>query len=347
MGAKVLGNVRSTSYNGRQRKFFGEPMATAEQLKSLIQSHFNSDMERFHTIALQVAAHEARQGHAALAQEIRGLVEREQRAKYPRVIPFPHDLSGLVLTEQPQTPKSALVVPEILRKRIERILLEYRQRSKLKSHGLSHRRKLLLVGPPGTGKTMTARVVARELHLPLHTIQVDRLVTKFMGETSAKLRQIFDLMREGHGVYLFDEFDAIGGERSRDNDVGEMRRVLNAFLQFIEQDQSESFIIAATNNSSLLDGALFRRFEDVVHYDYPSAEERQALIMNILGVFLAPRFSWKQVMASSRQLSHAEIDSACRDAIKNSILSDKSKVTAAGLLETLRERHGAHQGKRG
>lgn len=319
-------------------------MATAEQIKSLIRSFSSNDKERFFTIALQVAAHEARQGHGALANEIRDLIEneRKQGRQSLKVVPFPQDLKGLVLTEQPSTPKSALVMSAEVESRIQRILHEFRQRNKLKAHGLIHRRKILLVGPPGTGKTMTARVLAHELHLPLHTVQVDRLVTKFMGETSAKLRQIFDLMQQELGVYLFDEFDAIGGERTLDNDVGEMRRVLNAFLQFIEQDNSDSLVIAATNNPKLLDQALFRRFDDVLHYQAPSAEERQHLIQNVMGIFLAKRFTWKQVLAASEGLSHSEIDHACRDAIKSAILADHKTVTATQLLTTLQQRHGAY-----
>jgi len=112
---------------------------------------------------------------------------------------------------------------------------------------------------------MTAKVLAYELKLPLYTIQGDRLVTKFMGETSAKLRQIFDFLQVNLGVFLFDEFDAIGGKRTMENDVGEMRRVLNSFLNFIEQDTSDSIVIAATNNPQLLDQALFRRFDDVLY----------------------------------------------------------------------------------
>ncbi len=319
-------------------------MATAEQIKSLIRSFSSNDKERFLTIALQVAAHEARQGHAALANEIRDLIEneRKQGRQSLKVVPFPQDLKGLVLTEQPSTPKSALVMSAEVESRIQRILHEFRQRNKLKAHGLTHRRKILLVGPPGTGKTMTARVLAHELHLPLHTVQVDRLVTKFMGETSAKLRQIFDLMQQEPGVYLFDEFDAIGGERTLDNDVGEMRRVLNAFLQFIEQDASDSLVIAATNNPKLLDQALFRRFDDVLHYQVPTAEECQHLIQNVMGTFLARRFAWKQILVASAGLSHAEIDYACRDAIKSAILSDHKTVNATQLLITLQQRHGAY-----
>lgn len=321
-------------------------MATAEQIKALIRSHFSDDLERFFTTALQVAAHEAGQGHGALAHEIRELVDKARGDKGAVVLKFPQDMRGLVLSEKPDLSRATLVITHALRTRIERIIHEYRQQHKLKDHGLTHRRRLLLIGPPGTGKTMTARVLAHELRLPLHTIQVDRLVTKFMGETSAKLRQIFDLINQETGVYLFDEFDAIGGERLLENDVGEMRRVLNAFLQFIEQETSDSVIIAATNSPKLLDRALFRRFDDVLYYELPQLQERRRLMQNVLGAFLPPRFDWKAVVKQSEELSHAEIDQACRDAIKQAILTDKQKIDACLLRQMLSERQSAHAGRK-
>lgn len=322
-------------------------MATAEQIKSLIRSYASDDREHFFAIALQVAAHEAKQGHATLAHEIRELVdiERRQQSQALKVVPFPKSLSGLVLSEQPSIPRSALVMDAEMTPRVDRIIHEYFQRNKLKAHGLEHRRKVLLVGPPGTGKTLTSKVLAHELNLPLHTIQVDRLVTKFMGETSAKLRQIFELMAQEQAVYFFDEFDAIGGERTADNDVGEMRRVLNAFLQFIEQDRSDSIIVAATNNPNLLDHALFRRFDDVLHYHNPTEAERKQLMAGVLGTFIGARFGWKSLLAASEGLSHAEIDHACKDAIKTAILSDQDKISTSQLLNTLTNRREAYSSR--
>jgi len=322
-------------------------MATADQIKSLISSYANEDRERFFAVALQVAAHEAKQGHSSLAHEIRELVDKEKRAQHKslKVVPFPQDLKGLVITETPDVSMGKLVITPAIEQRIRRVIEEYFQQSKLKAHGFDPRRKLLLVGSPGTGKTLTAKVLAHELHLPLHIIQVDRLVTKFMGETSAKLRQIFDLMRQEKAVYFFDEFDAIGGERTLENDVGEMRRVLNAFLQFIEQDQSDSLIIAATNNPKLLDHALFRRFDDVLHYEQPGKEERLQLMKNILASFSNSRFSWTKLVSASEGLSHAEIDQACRDAVKLAILSDQKTVAVPALIDALHQRHHAYHGR--
>lgn len=319
-------------------------MATAEQIKSLVRSFLSDDEERFYTIALQVAAHEAQQGHGALAHDIRDIVDKAKRTRGSNVLlKFPQELQGMVFSEKTDTPLAALVLPEKFKERIGRIIHEHRQQEKLKSHGLSNRRKILLVGPPGTGKTMTARALAQELRLPLHTIQVDKLVTKFMGETSAKLRQIFDLIRDDTGVYLFDEFDAIAGERSLDNDVGEMRRVLNALLQFIEQDVSDSLIIGASNNPRLLDRALFRRFDDVLYYHLPTSPDRQRLIGNVLGNFKPEPFPWRSVLQASKTLSHAEIAHACRDAIKDAILEDRSTISDSGILKTLEERRLTHE----
>ena len=316
-------------------------MATAEQLKSLIRSHFSNDRERFATLALQLAAHEAKQGHSTLAYEIRALVDKAKSAPV-RVVPFNRELNGLVISSEPKERLADLIVSDEMRNRIKRILREYRQQEKLKKHGLSNRRKALLAGPPGTGKTMTAAVLAGELHLPLHTILMDKLVTKFMGETSAKLRQIFDVIRERRGVYLFDEFDAIGAERGRDNDVGEMRRVLNAFLQFIEQDKSDSLIVAATNNPRILDQALFRRFDDVLYYHLPTTDEIRQLMENRLGAFRGKKLSLKTAVKEADTLSHAEITQACDDAIKEAILSDRKTVTATLLKKMLRERRLAY-----
>lgn len=316
-------------------------MATAEQIKSLIRSHFSEQPAQFFTIALQVAAHEAKQGHQALALEIRSLIDKA-KARTAQVIPFTPDLAQLILPSYPKERLGALVQSDAMRERFERILREYHQKEKLEKYGLCHRRKILLAGPPGTGKTLSAAVLAGELGLPLCTILIDKLVTKFMGETSAKLRQIFEGMPSQRGVYFFDEFDAIGGERSRDNDVGEMRRVLNAFLQLIEQDTSDCLIVAATNNPRILDQALFRRFDDVLHYHLPQKTEITRLVENRLGSFRAKRMQLKASVQLAESLSHAEITQACDDAIKETILADQKTVPATTLKKMLLERKAVY-----
>ena len=173
---------------------------------------------------------------------------------------------------------------------------------------------------------------------------MDKLVTKFMGETSAKLRQVFDSIESNVGVYLFDEFDAIGADRSLDNEVGEMRRILNSFLQFIEQDKSESIIRAATNNQKLLDQALFRRFDDVLHYMLPTDVEIKRLLEYKIKSYNEYIKIPKDVVKVSGGLSHAEIARVCDDAIKNSILNDEP-ITGKMIISLLNERHNVYSCK--
>lgn len=316
-------------------------MANADQIKTLIKTHFDGDNEKFTTIALQVAAHEAKLGHATLADDIRKIVDKSKLNKL-RLKPLNQNLEGLILEVEPFERLSDLIVSDVILERIERIINEYIQVEKLKRHNLENRRKILLSGPPGTGKTMTASIVANELGLPLYIILMDKMVTKFMGETSAKLRQVFDLIEERPGVYLFDEFDAIGANRGKDNDVGEMRRVLNSFLQFIERDNSDSLIIAATNNLGLLDQALFRRFDDVLHYKLPSDQEKKLLLKNRLGIY-GKNIDLDSIIVNLENLSHAEISQACFDSIKESILTDKDKVDNLLLQKMINDRKAAYQ----
>ena len=236
-----------------------------------------------------------------------------------------------------------LVISDNLRNKIQRVLREYLMRDKLHAYNLDNRRKILMYGPSGTGKTMTASVVAAELDLPLYVIRLEKIVTKFMGETSARLRQVFDTIKEHQGVYLFDEFDSIGTDRGFDNDVGEMRRVLNSFLMFIEQDDSSSIIVAATNSSRILDKALFRRFDDVFHYDNPSDKEIGRLIHNRLGAaVLGGEATSKSLLQQAAGLSHAEIVQACDNALKESILSAQDSVSIDLLKSALAEKKQAY-----
>ena len=316
-------------------------MATADQLKSLVKAHIDQDNDKFKTVVLQIAAAKARQGHTTIARELKDLLEKSS-ARKGKILNF-NSQNQLLLMSMPNHKMSELIVSDEIRERIERVLIEFRSRKKLGQYGMRNRRKILIEGNPGTGKTLTASIIASELGLPLFTIQMDKLVTKFMGETSVKLRQIFDSIESVTGVYLFDEFDAIGADRSMDNEVGEMRRVLNSFLQFIEQDESESIIIAATNNQKILDMALFRRFDDVLHYSLPTAAELEMLFKSKLELFSTAFFVSDELLEKAASLSHAEITRICDDAIKSAILSDSDIISNEYLIRIIDERLAVYQ----
>lgn len=318
-------------------------MATADQVKAMVRSHADGDDARFFSIALQVAARAARSGQTNFAQELRDLVEELRkeppRSRKPIPVAQPRgELSGLLGVTYPTTRMADLVLEGPVRDRLNRVLLEQRQRDRLREQGFHPLRKLLLVGPPGTGKTMTASALAGELHLPLFVIRLDGLITKFMGETAAKLRLVFDALRETHGVYLFDEVDALGGERARSNDVGEIRRVLNSFLQFLELEETESLLVAATNHPQLLDSAMFRRFDAVIEYPLPTAQVIKALVLNRLATIKVGRVSWGHVTKAAAGLSHAEVTMAAERAAKDLILLDGREIVTADLVSALNQR---------
>ncbi len=310
-------------------------MASAEQLKALLKSHIDGDDGHFFSIAMQVAAHEAKVGHGKLAEDLRTMIDaakarRSGEVTSRKAIPIGQprgELASLLEVSYSHSRLADMVLDEKIEDRLKRIIREQRNISKIRDHGLQPRRKLLLVGPPGTGKTFTASVLAGELGIPLFLVRLDTLITKFMGETAAKLRQIFDAVKDVRGIYFFDEFDAIGSQRGITNDVGEIRRVLNSFLQMIEQDNSNSLIIAATNHPEILDHALFRRFDDVVEYGLPNIRQIVALLRNRLSGFSEPITKWDLVAKRGEGLSYAELSRAAEDAIKDAVIHDRSVVT--------------------
>jgi SpoVK/Ycf46/Vps4 family AAA+-type ATPase len=322
-------------------------MASADHIKALIKSHAEGDDLRFYAIALQVAAQAARSGHSKFAQELRDIVDEVRRqspkvaARVKPVTPLAQprgELAGLLAVHYPKARLAEMALTSEIQDRIERVLREQRERDRLREHGFAPSRKLLLLGPPGTGKTMTASVLAGELGLPLFTVQLHGLITKYMGETAAKLRLVFDAIAETRAVYLFDEFDALGTERATRDDVGEIRRVLNSFLQFLEQDESDSLVLAATNHPKLLDRALFRRFDTAIEYAVPPANVIERLFRGRLSLLDTSDVSWSQVVGAAEGLSHAEIVRACEQAAKTVLLDNRTHVATGDLTAAIAER---------
>ncbi len=321
-------------------------MPTASQLLALIKSHAQGDEDRFHALTLQLAVSEERKGHGKLAEEIRQLAEaalKRRQDAAPGVRPVPivaprGDLAGLMSASYPKARLNHMVLSEAIDGQLKRIVTEHRQRWKLREHGLKPRHKLLLVGPPGTGKTMTASALAGELGLPLFSVLLHGLITKFMGETAAKLRLVFDAIATTRGMYLFDEFDALGGERGADNDVGEARRILNSFLQFLDEDDSESLIVATTNHPELLDRALFRRFHLLIEYELPGRPLIVQTMQTRLLTFDTRAVDWERIADTAQGLSHADLIRAAEDAARTAILERGPTLSTDDLIAAVAER---------
>jgi SpoVK/Ycf46/Vps4 family AAA+-type ATPase len=321
-------------------------MATARQLRALIESFGSGSKEKFFSTAMQVAAYEARQGHGKIAEELRRAIDKAkqaagrvetERGAVVRLHEPTGELGSLVWLSYPKARLTEMVLAPQMRERLSRVILEQRQQSRLREHGLEPRHKLLLVGPPGSGKTMTASALAGELGIGLFTVKLDGLITKYMGETAAKLRLVFDALTRTRGVYLFDEFDAVGGRRNATNDVGESRRILNSFLQFMDQDNSDSVIVAATNHPELLDRALFRRFDDVIEYGNPTGEQLRQTFENKIAALKPHRIDWNLVLREAEGFSYADVTRACDEAAKAFVLNRLERFDTLILLDGIRQ----------
>jgi SpoVK/Ycf46/Vps4 family AAA+-type ATPase len=314
---------------------------------ALLNSHVNGDEEQLLSIALQVAAQEARQGRIEDADKLKRLVQKardQRRSEASGQTPIPlarprGELQNLVESTYPKTVVADMVLSEEVSRCLARVVRQQSERAVLRNCGQTPTSHILLVGLPGTGKTMTASALAGELRLPLFTVRLESLFSRFFGETAGKLRLLFDQIAQVRGVYLLDEFDAIGARRGDPNDIGEIRRVLNSVLSFMEEPNStDSLVVAATNHVDFLDEALARRFDEVIEYTLPGVAAARAVVERGLGKFKISAKAWGGLEEVLIGLSQAELVRATDAVIKDAILDGVTKIAPDALYEALKNR---------
>lgn len=320
-------------------------MANGKLLRQLVRAGVDGDQDAFRRASEAVIAEERDKQHHLLANDLEKLL-------YGRPTPVP-SLSLLHLTKavpsdkergidlvevrQPSRQLDDLVVSRDVETSIEQVLLEHNRQAALEGYGLEPARKLLFFGPPGCGKTLAAEVVAMELNLPLAIVRLDAVISSYLGETAANLRKVFDFISSQPLVALFDEFDALAKERSGDGDHGELRRVVNAVLQMIDDYRGKSLIVAATNHENLLDSAIWRRFDETVKFSNPDAAQIAKLLQSKLsGVRRNFEASESAIVSKFKGMSHADIERVLRRAIKEMILQGREFLELAHLESALR-----------
>jgi SpoVK/Ycf46/Vps4 family AAA+-type ATPase len=325
-------------------------MASPQQITALLRSHTAADDERFRAVAMQIAANEAAKGKSEFAAEIKRILGQSSARKAAEAgttdlqsnsVPFirlPGEVGQLIQPVEPSVGLAQVVLSEKVRARLSRVVREQLHFSRIREYGLRPRQRILLLGTPGCGKTMTAQALAHDLGLPLFVVRLDALFTKFLGETAAKLRVVFDAIETHRAVFLFDEFDSLGLARGAQHDVAEMRRVLNSLLVFIENLRGHSLLVAASNHPDALDPALFRRFDDILRYSAPTKKEIEALLRQRLATQLETVFEWNKMVAAAKGLSLAEIARAADEALKEALIEEDVHVNTELVVTALRER---------
>lgn len=317
-------------------------MARGELLRKLFVSHRRGSEEEFRAVALELVADEQKKNNNQLARDLLRILDNG--ALFPKTTDnlnsLPKDRERqtlLVDVRHPDRGFDDILLGEQNKESINRIIEEYRKSEILRSHGLTPKSKLLFCGPPGCGKTLCAEVISAELGLPLLYTRFDAIVSSFLGETAANLRKVFDYASCGRWIVFFDEFDAIGKSRDDLIEHGEIKRVINSFLQLLDGFQSSSLIIAATNHEHLLDPALWRRFDEILFFSKPSVHEIRSLLNMKLKNFPHHSIDVKNQAQYLKGMSHADVERLCIDAIKSSILMNKPALDMQTFAEAVRQ----------
>jgi SpoVK/Ycf46/Vps4 family AAA+-type ATPase len=315
----------------------------ADILKLLLQSHAEGDESSFRKAALQLAAAESAAGHVRVAEEIRSIIAKmpamSTRKQEPVVdIAAPRgELADILEGGHREERLRDIVLRPEAQETLVRVLSENRSRARLERFGVSPRRRLLFHGAPGCGKTLAAAVLAGEMGLPLMTVRFDALFSRFLGATAVQLRAIFAEMPRRPGVYLFDEFDSVAKARGDSQDVGEMNRVVTAFLQLVDADMSGSILVAATNHVELLDRAVFRRFDVIVPFDKPTREQIADLLKLRLSTVGLSTEAAERLAGNAEGWSFADVARACDDALRTMALDDREEISERDVVLALEE----------
>lgn len=316
----------------------------ANILKLLLQSHSEGDEPSFRKAALQLAAAESTAGHVRIADEIRSIIAkmpatalRKQQGPIVDIATPRGDVADILEGGHREERFRDIVLRPETEETLKRVLSENRSRTRLERFGVQPRRRLLFHGTPGCGKTLAAAVLAGEMGLPLMTVRFDALFSRFLGATAVQLRAIFAEMPRRPGVYLFDEFDSVAKARGDSQDVGEMNRVVTAFLQLVDAETSGSILVAATNHVELLDRAVFRRFDVIVPFDKPTREQIAELMKLRLSTVGISDNAASKLATHAESWSFADVARACDDAVRTMALDDREKVSERDVVHAFKE----------
>jgi SpoVK/Ycf46/Vps4 family AAA+-type ATPase len=309
-------------------------MPRADLLKKLFAGYQRRDDQAFRQAAEELIVEERKKQHSILANELERILRNghSEQGDLKRLLPMdpgPMDSDrrmALLEVRQPQRYMDDLVLESVVRSAVERIVREFREWEVLEANGLMPVRRVIFCGPSGCGKTAMAEAMASELAIPMLYVRFDAVVSSLLGETAANLRKVFDYAKRGQWVLFFDEFDAIGRSRDDATEHGEIKRVLNSFLQIMDNFDGRSLVIAATNFEQVLDPAIWRRFDEMVRFERPQVPQLKLVVRKRLGPVNFIDAQVDHLSASLAGSSYADAERVCLDVRKACVLRCDKKV---------------------
>lgn len=315
-------------------------MARSDLIIDLVRAGASGDAAALRTSAEALAADERAKRHTGLADRITRALETPPRAngaRSPVSALRPGEASTGILRRDPERPLSDLYLSGEVRSRCLEVIEEQRRADVLRAHGLEPRHRLLLIGPPGNGKTSLAESIAYELALPLFTVRYDAVITSYLGETAQRLKRLFDFIRLQPAVLFFDEFDAIGKERGDLHETGEIKRVVTTLLLQLDDLPSYCILIGATNHPELLDRATWRRFQLRLLLDRPSEEQLVKFFVQQLKSLKDPAgYTAIRLAAAVAPRSYSEAEDFFLDVRRRAVLAQGSVSLRAIIDDRVR-----------
>ena len=306
-------------------------MASGKLLRQLVKHGARGDTLAFRVAAEAAISEERQKQHHLLANDLERLLYGDHAVLHSRLrellpaaeLPRAADGDLPLLEERPVVrDERDIVLSSPTKQALRDVIREHQRADVLRANGLQPAQKLLFVGPSGCGKTLAAEVIAATLSLPLVLVRLDSLISSFLGETASNLRRVFDFISKTPVLALFDEVDALTKDRGDNADHGELKRAVNAVLQMMDSYRGLSVIVATTNYESILDRAVWRRFDEILRFDRPdSCKIIELLALKLSGVRRNFELDDMRVPQLFEGLSHATIERVLRRAIKDMILA--------------------------
>lgn len=309
-------------------------MARSDLILSLIQASASGDTAKVQSCVEALASEEKAKNHSVFAKRIlQAYKENKGRNNSSGFLSRDGKVDDYLMEKEPEKSIGDLVLPDIAVGSVLQFVEEQQRASLLRAHSLEPRNKILLVGPPGNGKTSVAEAIADSLMVPFYIVRYESVVGSYLGETASRLRRIFEFARSTPCVLFFDEFDALGKERGDEHETGEIKRVVTSLLLQFDALPSYTILIAATNHHELLDRAAWRRFQLRIELPNPSRNQLANFIDSRLSKLKEPLGRQAESIAKSLgPISFAEAEEFCLDVIRRSVLSTGSSISLKEIV---------------